>query len=84
MSMQLDSRRPMATKRLLSRMTREGSTSSTRTLAKLLASTKCLMISRKAALVVEVWLEVGRVDGDESLGEPRRLVHGLPRFDAAR
>ena len=48
MSMQLDSRRPMATKRLLSRMTRVGSASSTRTLEKLRVRTKCLMISRKA------------------------------------
>ncbi len=80
MSMQLDSRRPMATNRLLSRMTRDGSTSSTRTLAKLRASTKCLMISRKRALVVEVRLQVGRIDGDETLGQPRGLVHRLARF----
>ena len=48
MSMQLERRRPIATKRLLSRMTRVGSASSTRTLAKLRVSTKCLMTSRNA------------------------------------
>ena len=78
--MQLDRRRPIATKRLLSRMTRVGSASSTRTLAKLRVSTKCLMTSRNARLVVEVGLEIGGVDGDEALRGGGDLVDGGAHF----
>ena len=70
----------MATNRLLSRMTRAGSTSNTRTLEKLRARTKCLMMSRNARLVVQVGLEIGRVDRDQPLRGGGGGVHGGPRF----
>ncbi len=80
MSMQLVSRRPIAMKRLLSRSSRPGVGQQHARLGEAARQHETFDDLEEAVLVVQVGLEVRRVDRHEALGAGRHGVHGGAHF----